>query len=225
MRNVAVGILALAALALSTNAHGAKLEESRIYIEYNSSANDLGFEVALDGEDWKTLKIVNPAGATIFEVTGRGPYAQLGLTELSFEGAEPTLDEVPLAELLAKFPAGRYRFVGTTVTNRSMDGTSTLSYAVPAGPVVSTEVADGHATIRWQRVTGTPPGFPRATINVTGYEVLVDPYLDIHLPGTATELTLPDPVVDALGAGSHPIEVLAIDASGNQTVTEATLDL
>jgi hypothetical protein len=225
MRRTTIGCLAIAALALTPRTHGAKLEESRIYIEYNSTANDLGFHVALDGEDWKTLKIVNPAGLTIFEVTGKGPYAQLGLTELFFEGAEPTLDDVPLAELLAKFPAGRYRFLGTTVGNKSMDGTGTLSYAVPAGPVVSTDVTSGHATIRWQRVTSAPPGFPVRGVNVTGYEVLVDPYVDIHLPGTATELTLPDAVVDALGAGSHPIEVLAIDASGNQTITEATLDL
>jgi len=225
MRRSTIGILALSALGLAIPGNAAKLEFSRIYIEYNSSANDLGFHVSLDGEDWKTLKIVNPAGLTIFEVTGKGPYAQLGLTELFFEGAEPTLDEVPLAELLAKFPAGRYRFLGTTVANKPIDGTGVLSHAVPAGPVVSTDVEDGHVTIRWERVTSAPPGFPSARINVTRYEILVDPFVDIFLPGTATELTLPDAVVDALGAGEHPIEVLAIDASGNQTITEATLDL
>jgi hypothetical protein len=225
MRWTTVGLSALCALGLAIPGNAAKLEIARIYIEYNSSANDLGFHVALDGEDWKSLKIVNPVGATIFEVTGKGPYAQLGLTELFFEGAEPTLDEVPLDQLLAKFPVGRYRFLGTTVANKSIDGSALLSHAVPAGPVVSTEVSGGHATIRWEPVTGTPPGFPTARINVVKYEILVDPFVDIFVPGTATELTLPDVVVDALGAGSHPIEVLAIDASGNQTITESTLDL
>ena len=225
MRWTTVGLSALCALGLAIPGNAAKLEIARIYIEYNSSANDLGFHVALDGEDWKSLKIVNPVGATIFEVTGKGPYAQLGLTELFFEGAEPTLDEVPLDQLLAKFPVGRYRFLGTTVANKPIDGTGVLSHAVPAGPVVSTDVSGGHATIRWEPVTSTPPGFPSARISVVRYQVLVDPFLDVTLPGTATELTLPDAVVDGLGAGEHPIEVLAIDASGNQTITESTLDL
>ena len=83
-----------------------ELEISRIYWEYNSSANDLGVHVSLDGEDWRKLKIINPAGRTIFEVEGHGPYRQLGLTELFFEGAEPNLDDFPLENLLARFPEG-----------------------------------------------------------------------------------------------------------------------
>src|SRR5262245_11372386 len=85
-----------------------KLAVSRVYFEYNSSANDLGVHVSLDGEDWKELEIVNPAGRTIFEVEGRGPYAELGMTELFFEGAEPNLDDIPLDVLLGKFPEGNY---------------------------------------------------------------------------------------------------------------------
>lgn len=46
-------------------------EVSRIFIEYNSTDNDLGFHVALDGEDWKTLRIVNPKGRTIADLQGR----------------------------------------------------------------------------------------------------------------------------------------------------------
>jgi hypothetical protein len=201
------------------------LSIARIYIEYNESANDLGFHVSLDGEDWEELEIRDPRGTVIFEVESGGGYTDLGLTELFFEGAEPTLDEVPLAQLLAKFPAGRYRFVGTTVGNRSIDGSAILSHAVPAGPVVTTEVSGGDVVIRWEPVTGPPPGFPNRAVNVVRYQILVDPFLDVTLPGTATELELPDEVVDALGAGEHPIEVLAIDASGNQTITEGTLDL
>ena len=83
-----------------------ELEISRIYWEYNSSANDLGVHVSLDGEDWRKLKIINPAGRTIFEVEGHGPYRLLGMTELFFEGAEPNLDDFPLENLLARFPEG-----------------------------------------------------------------------------------------------------------------------
>src|SRR5262245_64441125 len=115
-RFVSSGVLgALAALGLIASGgkgHSAKppaeLEEANIHFEYNSSANDLGVQVALDGEDWRTLEIRNPNGKRIFAVEGKRGFAKLGLTELFFEGAEPSLDEFPVDELLALFPEGDY---------------------------------------------------------------------------------------------------------------------
>src|SRR4030095_7884894 len=75
---------------------------AKIYWEYNASANDLGVHVSLDAEDWRSLRIFKPDGRSIFAVEGRGPYRELGMTELFFEGAEPSLDDFPLAELLAR---------------------------------------------------------------------------------------------------------------------------
>ena len=78
-------ILLMAAVLTSfVTVEAAKFEESRLYIEYNSTDNDLGFHVSLDGEDWKTLKIFNPNGTVIFDLQGAGPYKQLGMTELFF---------------------------------------------------------------------------------------------------------------------------------------------
>src|SRR6185436_11219924 len=75
----------------SSSSRGApvELEIAKIYWEYNASANDLGVHVSLDGEDWKALRILRPDNKTIFEVRGKGPYQELGMTELFFEGAEP----------------------------------------------------------------------------------------------------------------------------------------
>ena len=81
---------------------------AKIYWEYNASANDLGVHVSLDAEDWRRLRILKPNNRSIFEVEGRGAYHELGMTELFFEGAEPSLDEFPLAGLLARFPEGEY---------------------------------------------------------------------------------------------------------------------
>ena len=83
-------------LLVPTSARAQEFEEARIYIEYNESANDLGFHVSLDGEDWTDLKIIDPTGTKIFDVSGSGGYKRLGLTELFFEGAEPNLSEFPL---------------------------------------------------------------------------------------------------------------------------------
>jgi len=216
-------VLGIAALALAAPATAARFEATRIYIEYNSTDNDLGFHVFLDAEAWKTVRIVNPAGVTIFDVAGRGPYGNLGLSELFFEGAEPTLDDFPLADLLALFPEGKYKFNGMTPSGKPLAGTGTLSHAVPAGPTVSTEVNSDQVTIHWSPVTGTPPGFPQRPITIVGYQVIVDPF-QVTLPASSTQVTLPVEFVQSLARGSHGLEVLAIDASGNQTITASSFD-
>lgn len=75
-------LVAAVAFVLVTPAWAAEFAIARIYIEYNSSANDLGFHVFLDGEDWRTLRIVAPTGTTNFEVAAKEGYKDLGLTEL-----------------------------------------------------------------------------------------------------------------------------------------------
>ena len=211
-------LVAVAALGLAAPGWAAKFEETRIYIEYNSTDNDLGFHVFLDAEEWKSIKIINPAGTTIFDVAGKGAYGDLGLSELFFEGAEPSLDDFPLDKLLALFPEGKYKFIGVTVEGARLAATGTLSHAVPAGPAVSSEVNGDDVIIRWDPVTSPPAGFPREKIEIVGYQVIVDPF-QVTLPASSTQVTLPREFVQSLQPGRHGFEVLAIDASGNQTIT------
>jgi hypothetical protein len=211
-------VLALAA-GLATPGWGKPFKEARIYIEYNESANDLGFNVSHDAEDWESLEIRAPNGTTIFEVESAGGYTDLGLTELFFEGAEPNLDDFPLEDLLDRFPEGRYRFIGTTVDGRSLSSTALLSHAVPAGPVVSTNVLPNSITIHWAPVTGPAAILPDGGVTIVGYQVIVESF-QVTLPATSTQVTLPAQFAASLGSGEHLFEVLAIDASGNQTITE-----
>jgi len=198
------------------------LEISRLYFEYNSTANDLGVQVALDGENWKRMRISNPKGHSIFEVEGKGGLKKLGLTELFFEGSEPSLNEFPLEQLLALFPKGKYKFSGKTIDGNSLVGSSILTHAVPAGPTVHTQIGPGdHLVIRWDPVTTTPPGFPNEPITIAGYQVIVDTF-QLTLPATATSVTVSPEFVAALAPGEHPFEVLAIEAGGNQTITESS---
>ena len=198
-----------------------KLAISRIYFEFNSTANDLGVHVSLDGEDWKELEIVNPNGRTIFEVEGRGPYANLGMTELFFEGAEPNLDDVPLQDLLAMFPEGKYRFSGLTVDGDPVVGTGPLTHAIPAGPEVSAQLLGNSLIISWTEVTSPPPGFPAKPILIVGYQVIVGTF-QVTLPATARSVTVSPEFVTSLPTGPNPFEVLAIEAGGNQTITEGS---
>jgi hypothetical protein len=212
-------LIALIVGAAVTKAWAAEFEEARIFFEYNSTDNDLGVHVFLDAEDWRTLKIVHPNGQTIFEVTTRGGFRKFGLTEMFFEGAEPSLDEVPLAELLGQFPEGKYTFIGTTVDGTLLESTPRLSHAIPAGPDVSAEVdREGEVTIRWEAVTGPPEGFPAKQIKIVGYQVIVGSF-QVTLPASSRSVEVPEQYVRTLKPGEHGFEVLAIEASGNQTIT------
>jgi hypothetical protein len=223
-RALSVFVLGAAALGLAATGSAAGFSIARIYIEYNRIPNDLGFHVSVDGEDWKSLRIVNPAGTTIFQVEGKGGYAKLGLTELFFEGAEPSLDDFPLKDLLALFPEGRYKFIGVTVGGRRLSSMATLSHAIPDGPAGSAEVDGDTLVIRWEPVSEPPEGFPDRTIEIVGYQVIVGTF-QVTLPASSTEVTVPREFVESLGPGEHPFEVLAIEKSGNQTITEGSFEI
>jgi hypothetical protein len=197
--------------------------EARLYIEFNQSANDLGYHVSLDGEDWKRLKIVNPLGKVIFDVRGSGAYKQLGMTELFFEGAEPNLDEFPLDDLLALFPEGDYEFEGKTVDGEEIEGTAMLSHAVPNGPANVTAVlgANDSLVISWEAVTTHPVGFPNRPISIVAYQLIVKPF-QVTVPSSVTSVTVPPEFVGSLPSGEILFEVLAIDVSGNQSITESS---
>jgi hypothetical protein len=154
------------------------------------------------------------------------------MTELFFEGAEPSLFEVPLDELLALFPEGEYDFEGVTVEGDEIEGEATLTHAVPAGPDVSDSddtVGPGNAlTIRWDPVTeeATDPAggvFPDVPIVVVAYQVIVGSF-QVTLPATdppsPMSLKVPPEFVASLESGTHGFEVLAIEEGGNQTITE-----
>ncbi len=217
-------ILALIALGAMTPSSAAPFSYARIYIEYNASANDLGFHVTLDGPNWKSLNIANPNGTRVFEVVGRAGYNQLGMTELFFEGAEPNLDDFPLSQLLALFPEGGYKIQGLAVGGSRLVSISNLSHAVPDGPEVEAEVNDDEVVISWEPVTHPPAGFPSRPIRIVGYQVIVGTF-QVTLPASATEVELPEEFVESLPRGEQPFEVLAIDQSGNQTLTEGTFEL
>ena len=215
---------ALAALVAVAPAIAAPFSFARIYIEYNDSANDLGFHVSMDGPNWKTFNIVNPKGVKVWEVLGRAAYAELGMTELFFEGAEPNLDEFPLAQLLARFPEGGYKFNGIAIGGTQLKSVAQLSHAIPDGPEVEAVVNGDEVVIRWQPVTHPPEGFPNRQINIAGYQVIVESF-QVTLPASATEVEVPEEYVESLPRGEIPFEVLAIDQSGNQSITEGTFEL
>jgi hypothetical protein len=196
--------------------------KAKIIFEFNSTAEDLGIQVTLDGDPWNEIWIKDPKGRTILEVEGSGSLKNFGLTELFAESNEPNFADMSKEEILARFPAGVYRFFGRTVEGDRLVGTATLTHNIPDGPVIVSPaqgaVVDPNATvITWNLVT-TPLG-----INIVGYQIVVDGgnparRFDVTVPATATQVTVPPEFLES--GTPYNFEVLAIEESGNQTITE-----
>src|SRR5262249_52581596 len=75
-----------------------------------------------------------------------------------------------------------------------------------------------HAVIAWHPVT-TPAG-----VDIVGYEVVIEQdavhFFDVKVPGTATSVTVPPEMLQP--HTQYTFEVLAIDKTGNQTITSAS---
>jgi hypothetical protein len=198
---------------------------AQVRIEVNATDGDSGLHVLLDAEAWKVVKIFDPKWRLIFEVEGGGSVRKTGLTELFFESAEPGFDELPLAEFLKRFPAGEYKFYGRTLEGDILYSTAILTHALPNGPVLLSPPEDSvqnpnNTVVAWQPVAD-PPGS-----RITRYEVIVEDessepkrVLSAVVPATVTSMTIPSSFL--LPGGEYKYEVVAIEESGNQTLSEA----
>ena len=196
--------------------------DARLIIEFNSTDEDVGVQVFLDGEPWKNLSIIDPNGNTILQVAGQSQLDFLGLTELFFESTEPSLADLPLEEFLALFPEGEYEFVAQTVDGQAIEGTATFTHNIPPGAVIVSPaegavVNPANAVIDWQPVSA-------AGMEIVAYQVIVESgplnVLDVKVPATVTRLTIPSEVL--LPRTDYAFEVLAIESGGNQTITSGT---
>lgn len=206
--------------------------KTRIIIEVNATDGDAGIQIFLDAVGWTQLEVFDPNGQQILDFSANGSVEQQGITELFFESAEPSFEEQTLEELFLLFPAGMYSFSGETDNGKTLSGKATLSHLIPNGPViVSPEEGDevdagSPVVIDWNPVTdqfpGTDPG-----VNVVAYQVIVEQVkpqsvrvFSITVPAATTQVTLPAELIQA--NAEYKFEVLAIEAGGNQTITEST---
>jgi len=206
------------------------LKEAKLNIEHNATALDTGFQGAIDSEGWSRLDITGPSG-TVMTIEGKGELGSLGLTELFFETVEPENAEVPIADMLALLPEGNYTIQGPTVDGVPTYGTAWLTHDIPAGPVLlapaeGATVPTGNLVMRWSPVTQTITG---GSINIISYQLIIEkdepphPHaigkrgLSMYLPASTTSLTVPN---EFLEPSTHYLwEVLAIEVSGNQTLS------
>jgi hypothetical protein len=206
------------------------LKDARLKFEINATDLDGGVQVFIDADPWKEMSIYGPDGRRIFTSTTKGRIAKLGGTELFLETGEPPFSELPLDQLLRRFPEGEYRFRGRSLEGERMEGTAVLSHDIAAGPrLVSPIEGSGPqdpdaTTVVWEPVA-PPNGSP-----IIGYQVLVvQPdtgmtalpkiTLDVMMPPTATSMAVPPGFLQP--GTEYEWEVLAIEEGGNQTLSSA----
>lgn len=192
-----------------------EFDELNLFIEFNSTDNDAGIQLFLDSDPWETLTIRDPSGKKILSIKASGGLGELGLTELFFEGGEPSP-----AEVLAAFPEGEYEVEARTIEGEVLVGTAELSHDFLAPPVFSPSdgaVVDRNNTVvTWGAVTGA-----------VAYEVIVENEdlgisMTFRVPASTSPLSLPLPPALLLPNTEYDLEVLAIGENGNKTITESS---
>jgi hypothetical protein len=213
------------------------LKDAKLNIEHNATDGDTGFQGFVDSEGWRQLDIRGPGG-TVATFKGRGSLADLGLTELFFETVEPANADTPIAEMLAKLPEGNYTIAGPAQENGESlgrtSGTALLTHDIPAGPKLVAPVEGATVPVRevvarWKPVSKTITGEP---VTVIAYQLIiekdVEPHphmigkfgLSMYLPPSATSIEVPDGFLERRTA--YKWEVLAIEQSGNQTLSSGS---
>jgi hypothetical protein len=197
--------------------------DSRMIIETNETAGDAGFQIFADTEpSWRSFEVFRPDGKRIVNFTNENELRGFGLNELFTESNEPPFETFPLEKFTALFPAGTYQFRGVTTDGRQLVGSAKFSHAIPRSPVVTSPAegatADPHdLVVRWQ-----PSPQPKG-VRVVGYQIIVEPEtpgrsFQVNVGASASQVQVPEAFFER--STSYNGEVLAIDVSGNQTITE-----
>ena len=181
-----------------------EFEEAQLYFELNDTDGDLGIHGKADGDAWKQVKIEGPEGdreRTILNIIARSGVRRQGLTELFFESAEPTFDELDPGVFFNRFPQGLYEWEGRTLDYAEIEGEVYLSHIIPAAPVIASigglesddnpgfeddegelekvcwegvgQTADGGVIVEWEPVTES---------HFDKWSVLPQPLLDGEAP-------------------------------------------
>lgn len=215
-----------------------EIAHANLIIEYHYTAGDMGVHGLFDDHGWSELCIYDPNGVQVLAVKPQSQLKDLTMAGIFFESREPPLDEFTYEDLKATFPEGQYEVRGRNFDGTYLTGYATFTHNVPAAPeVLSPTLAEEEnagdvvvaldgLVIEWKDVTATIEG---ESLTITGYEVIVtkvehddphgfsQPIFDVHVPTDRNSLSVP---VEFLEPGTvYELEVLALETSGNQTIT------
>jgi hypothetical protein len=215
-----------------------ELSDASIIIEVNSTDGDAGFQVFVDGEGWRNVRVFQPNGQQVFSATTWSGIRGIGGgTELFLESEEPEYEDLDdFEDLINLLPEGEYMFLARTTGNEWATGTAELTHTVPAGPELlepvpegeeecATDVDPGGAMISWMPVEETILGDP--DIEIEEYQIIVEDEeagveFSMNVGADTDSIVVPAEFLQP--ATEYKYEVLAIEESGNQTISEVCFE-
>jgi hypothetical protein len=123
----------LAAGATDASAQPPKFSVAALFFELNDTDGDLGIHAEIDGGTWTSLNIEGPSGS-LLDIQSRGRLRTQGLTQLAFESAEPSFDELNPADFFARFPEGKYDIEAVAQEGGTFKAKVALSHVLAAPP-------------------------------------------------------------------------------------------
>ncbi len=193
-----------------------KFESVQVYFEQNLRDKDaeVKFDAVSNQEGLASLVVTAPDGRVVVDFkTGN---SKLGMRHFSLESPEPKND----GRLQKDFPAGVYRFVGTTVTGVKLEGQATLVHQFPAPVSLMRPRADETGVphkgfkIRWSPAKGTV-----ATILIIEHEKS-GRSIRVNLPGDSSMFAVPDGFL--MPGKEYKIAIGTIAPQGNASFVEVT---
>jgi hypothetical protein len=238
-----MAVVVMASGAVAPRAWAAEFTQAELFFELNDTDGDLGIHASIDGGPYVRLEIEDPQGRTILVVTAQGRLAKQGLTQLSFESAEPPFDELPAAQFFRRFPEGVYEIEAVTSDGKEIEATVRLSHVLAAPPsrirvagqraAENCDDVDNFPSVRagmpvlidWDPVTRSHPTIGKAgRVEIVRYQLFVEQgafKLGLDLPPDVTEFVVPA----VLAPGSVKFEIIARTTTGNNTAVESCFEV
>lgn len=233
--------LALGSLAAPRAAHQEPASQpfavAELFVELNDTDHDLGLHAAVDGGTWTSLEVEGPHERLLLSIASRGRLRSQGLTQLAFESAEPTFDELDPKDFFRRFPEGIYEIDGVSQSGGAFESRVRFSHVL-AAPVRATvsglaaaESCDAATLpevvspvlIDWDPVTTSHPEVGKTgPVTISRYQFFIqqgDTKLSLDLPPSATEFEVPASITAA--GGQFKFEIIARTTTGNNTAMES----
>jgi len=218
---------------------GDVLDTAKVYIEHNATDADTGVHGLIGGAPWQSICVTASDGTVLWAIEPSDRLGELGVSDFFWESNEPPNGEYSIDDLESDFPAGVYLVSSIGVDGVGRVAEALFTHTIPAEPLISEPplvpdldgeeppVIDGPGlVVVWEPVTETIDGQP---IDIAGYQVIITdeeaddpngwarPVYDVHVGPTVTALPVPDEFFEFNTI--YEVEVLAIEPSGNQTIS------
>jgi len=233
--------VAMGTLAVSMSARAKPASQpfavAGLFVELNDTDEDLGLHAEIDGGTWTSLDIDSPRGLPLLGIASKGNLRSQGLTQLAFESAEPSFDDLDPDDFFRRFPEGVYDIKAVAQGGGTFNSQVLLSHVLAAPPeatVSGLEAAeDCDATlpevvapvvIDWDDVTESHPDVGKAAgqVTISRYQFFLEQgamKLSLDLPPSVTEFEIPANLTAA--GGVFKFEIIARTSTGNNTAIES----